>query len=77
MEQPEPATDMPDGPISAAEAREHLDESTHVALAENADDATIVGATQIATHYLATARFIDALDVPLDGEFVGWRPGET
>ncbi|PSQ11094.1 hypothetical protein BRC99_06730 [Halobacteriales archaeon QS_7_69_60] len=27
MEQPEPAADMPDGPISAAEAREHLDES--------------------------------------------------
>ena len=60
-----------------AVAEGDVDESTYVALAEHADDATIVGATQIATHYLATARFIDALEVPLDGEFVGWRPGET
>ena len=32
MEQPEPAADMPDGPISAAEARGYLDEPGVVAV---------------------------------------------
>ena len=58
-----------------AVAEGDVDEATHAALAEHADDATIVGATQIATHYLATERFLDALEVPLDGEFAGWSPG--
>jgi alkylhydroperoxidase family enzyme len=50
-----------------------VDNETHAELAEHVDDATIVGATQLATHYLATARFLDALDIPLEGSFVGWN----
>lgn len=57
-----------------AVAEGEVDDETHAQLAEHVDDATIVGATQLATHYLATARFLDALDIPLEGEFVGWTP---
>ena len=32
MEQPEPASDMPDGPISPAEAREYLEDPNVVAV---------------------------------------------
>lgn len=41
-------------------------------LADHHDEATVVGATLLATHYLATARFLDALAVPLEDDFVGW-----
>lgn len=32
MDQPEPAADMPDGPMSAAEAREYVDDPEVVAV---------------------------------------------
>ena len=38
------------------------------------DTETVVGLTMLAGHYLATARFLDALSVPTEGEFVGWEP---
>jgi len=38
------------------------------------DTGTVVGLTLLAGHYLQTARFLDALSVPLDGEFAGWLP---
>ena len=38
------------------------------------DVETVVGLTMLAGHYLATARFLDALSVPTEGEFVGWTP---
>lgn len=49
-----------------------VDDETYDALADHVDDATVVGVTQLATHYLATATFLEALDVPLDDPFVGW-----
>lgn len=60
-----------------AVAEGDVDDATHAALAAHVDDATVVGATLLATHYVATARFLDALDVPLEGSFVGWDPGEN
>ncbi|ADJ16872.1 carboxymuconolactone decarboxylase family protein [Halalkalicoccus jeotgali] len=60
-----------------AVAKGDVDNETYAALAEHVDKATIVGATQLATHYLATARFLDALEIPLEGEFVGWTPNEN
>lgn len=44
------------------------------AVAERFDQSTIVGVTLLATHYLATARFLDALEIPLEETFVGWEP---
>ena len=40
------------------------------------DTETVVGLTLLAGHYLQTARFLDALSVPLDEPFVGWLPEE-
>lgn len=59
-----------------AVAEGNVDNETYAALAEHVDRTTIVGVTQLATHYLATARFLDALDIPMEGAFVGWTPGE-
>lgn len=60
-----------------AVAENDVDDETHAALAEHADESTIVGATLLATHYLATARFLDALAIPLEGSFTGWIPEEN
>lgn len=39
------------------------------------DTETVVGLTVLASYYLATARFLDALAIPVDGgDFVGWAP---
>lgn len=51
-----------------------VDDAVFAAAAEYLDDRTITGVTLLATHYLATARFLEALAVPLDEEFVGWTP---
>lgn len=59
-----------------AVAESEVDDEIHERLALYVDDATIVGATLLATHYVATAGFIEALDVPLETSFVGWVPGE-
>lgn len=40
------------------------------------DTETVVGLTLLAGHYLLTARFLDALSVPLDEPFSGWLPDE-
>jgi alkylhydroperoxidase family enzyme len=40
------------------------------------DTGTVVGLTLLAGHDLLTARFLDALSVPLDGPFAGWLPEE-
>lgn len=40
------------------------------------DAETVVGLTLLACHYLGTARFLDALAVPVDDPFVGWLPEE-
>ncbi|PSQ21212.1 carboxymuconolactone decarboxylase family protein [Halobacteriales archaeon QS_9_67_17] len=38
------------------------------------DTETVVGLTLLAGHYLLTARFLDALAVPIEGSFAGWEP---
>ncbi len=43
---------------------------------EVTDTETVVGLTMLAGHYLLTARFLDALAVPVDDPFVGWLPDE-
>lgn len=43
------------------------------AVVEVTDTETVVGVTMLAGHYLLTARVLDALSVPVEGEgFVGW-----
>lgn len=46
----------------------------HDALAVHYDDRTVAGTAMLASHYVATARAIDALDVPVEDAFVGWDP---
>lgn len=41
---------------------------------EATDTETVVALTLLAGHYLLTARFLDALSVPVDDPFVGWDP---
>lgn len=41
------------------------------------DTETVVGLTLLAGHYLLTARFLDALAVPVDEPFAGWDPAPT
>ncbi|MEE6209912.1 carboxymuconolactone decarboxylase family protein [Salarchaeum sp. III] len=57
-----------------AVADDAVDDAVFAAAAEFLDDATLVGVTLLATHYLATQRFISALDVPIEESFVGWTP---
>lgn len=59
-----------------AVANSEVDDEVYANLASYVDDATIVGATLLATHYVATAGFLEALDVPLETSFVGWAPDE-
>lgn len=40
---------------------------------EATDAATVVAVTLLAGHYVLTDRVLDALSVPFDEEFVGWR----
>lgn len=51
-------------------------DAVHDALADHRGDDAVAGVAMLASHYVATARVLDGLDVPLEGEFVGWVPGE-
>ncbi|APX97766.1 carboxymuconolactone decarboxylase family protein [Natronorubrum daqingense] len=55
-----------------AVVRDEVDDDRFAALSEWFEPTEIVGITLIATHYLATARFLSALEVPLEDSFVGW-----
>tara|TARA_B110000116_G_scaffold270160_1_gene287593 strand:- start:130 stop:663 length:534 start_codon:yes stop_codon:yes gene_type:complete len=46
----------------------------HQKLKENYNDKEIVGIAMLSSHYLATARMLFALEVPLESDFVGWEP---
>ena len=46
----------------------------HQRLREKYNDKEIVGIAMLASHYLATAQMLFALEVPLEDEFVGWNP---
>ena len=49
-----------------------VDAAHHEALAEHLDPGAVVGATMMASHFLAVGYAIDALDVDPEGPFVGW-----
>jgi alkylhydroperoxidase family enzyme len=51
-----------------------VSEADYEALETFFDPSTVVGIGMVAAHYLATATLLDAWNVPLEGEFVGWRP---
>lgn len=57
-----------------AVATDNVDDAVFTAAAEFLDESTLVGVTLLATHYLATQRFINALSIPVEGnkDFVGW-----
>lgn len=44
------------------------------AFAATVDPETVVGVTLLVTHYVATARFVEALDVTTEEAFTGWSP---
>lgn len=60
-----------------AVANGDVDDAVFEAVTAYLDPSTVVGVTLLATHYLATARFLDALSVPIEGQFVGWEPGRS
>lgn len=41
-------------------------------LREHYDDETVTGIAVLVSHYLATAYVVDALDIDLDDDFIGW-----
>lgn len=51
-------------------------DQVHDDVAEHYDDEAVTGLAMLAAHYLQTARVLDALDVPVEDEFVGWTPGD-
>lgn len=58
---------------AVAVVREEVDDAVHAALSEHFDDRTIAGAALLAGHYVMTAKAISALDIEIDGEFIGWE----
>ncbi|PSQ14607.1 carboxymuconolactone decarboxylase family protein [Halobacteriales archaeon QS_8_69_73] len=57
-----------------AVAADDVDDAVFAAAADAVDDSTLVGVTLLATHYLATQRFLAALSIPIEADeaFVGW-----
>lgn len=49
----------------------------HDAVSEHYDDSAVVGVAALAEGYAALGGIIDALDVELEEEFVGWNPTEA
>ena len=49
-----------------------VDDDVYEAVSAHMDDSTLVGITQLATHYVATARFVNALQISTEDEFIGW-----
>lgn len=49
-----------------------VDDATHERLANHYDDEIILGVGMLSGCYLGLARVLDALDVDLEAEFVGW-----
>ncbi|PSP76755.1 carboxymuconolactone decarboxylase family protein [Halobacteriales archaeon QS_3_64_16] len=57
-------------------ARGEVTDTIHDGLAEFCETSTLTGVAMLCSHYVATARALDALAVPLEGPFVGWQPEE-
>lgn len=49
-----------------------VDDDLHDRIAAHYDDATIVGVGMLVGAYATIARSMDALDVPIEEEFIGW-----
>ena len=49
-----------------------VDGAIHARLADHYDEATVLGIATLAGNYLGLAHVLDALDVDLEAEFVGW-----
>ena len=60
-----------------AVANESVTAPLFEAAVEVTDIETVVGLTLLAGHYLLTARFLDAMQIPTDEPFVGWQPEEA
>ncbi|QFU84683.1 carboxymuconolactone decarboxylase family protein [Natronorubrum aibiense] len=56
-----------------AVVRGDVDDDRFERLSQYLPPETIVGVTLLATHYLATARFLDALDIAPEEPFIGWE----
>lgn len=49
----------------------------HERLAAHFEEDTVVGIGMLASHYVATARFLEGFGVPLEQEtFIGWEPSD-
>lgn len=63
--------------LLVAYATQFLDRTVDQQLADRIsstwNDGTVVGLTLLCSHYLATARTIEALDIQPEDEFVGWE----
>jgi alkylhydroperoxidase family enzyme len=57
-------------------ARGEVTDAIHEDLAEFCEASTLMGVAMLCSHYVATARALDALAVPLEGSFVGWQPDD-
>lgn len=58
-------------------ATRSVDEAVHERLRSYFDSGTVVGIGMLASHYVATACFLDGFDVPLEAAtFVGWDPSD-
>lgn len=57
-----------------AVAENDVDDEVYSNLVSYVDDSVVVGVTLLATHYIATARFLKALEVPIEEPFIGWSP---
>jgi len=57
---------------AAAVAGARVGDEVYDTFASTVDDETVVAVTTLAAGYVMVARVLDALDVELEGEFVGW-----
>ena len=59
---------------AAAFARDDVTDEVHDDLATHCEADTLTGVAMLCSHYVATARVLDALSIPVEGSFVGWQP---
>lgn len=58
-------------------ARNDVSDDVHERLETHFDHEAVVGIGMLASHYVATALFLEAFEVPLEEEsFVGWEPSD-
>lgn len=61
-----------------AVATDEVTDEIHEQVRAHFDDESVIGICVLATHYVATARFLSSLSVPLEAsEFVGWEPSDA